>query len=136
MGEIEQRSSIDIDSMINRDLEIDESNLIGELRKQKDILYKWGSKLSKLEDKYKRTCLTLDILIKEKHQFYSTEYERVLSSPEVKIYVAGDAEIIELKNKKRELETMMDTIRHGINAIKVRNRTLLILVEQQRLGMM
>lgn len=130
---MENENSIDIDEQINKDLEIDDANLIGELKKQKDLIYKWGSRLSKLEDKYKKTCLQLDVLLKEKYIFYSSQYEKVLSTYEVKIYVTGDAEIIKLKNDKRKLETLTDTIRHGIIALKTRGKTIQMLIEQQRI---
>lgn len=127
-------NSINIDEQFTKDLEIDEANLIGELRKQKDLLYKWGTRLSKLENAYKKIYLQLDVLIKEKHIFYSSQYEKVLTGQEVKIYVNGDAEIIKVKNNKRKLETMIDTIKHGIGAIKARNKTIIMLIEQQRLN--
>jgi len=125
---------VDIDEQIENDLKIEEANLIGEQRKQKDLLYKWGSRLSKLEDLHKRTSLELDVLIKEKYIFYSTQFERVLSANEVKIYVNGDANIIKLKNKNNKIETMMDTIRHGINALKTKGRTIILLIEQHQLN--
>jgi len=131
---INSENSIVIDDEINKDLVIDDANLIGELKRQKDLIYKWGSYLSKLEDAYKKICLQLDVLIKEKYIFYSSEYEKVLNSNEVKIYVTGDAEIINLKNKKRKLETIIDTIRHGIVAIKTRGKTINLLIDQQRLN--
>jgi len=129
-------NSIDIDEQINKDLEIDEANLVGEARKQKDLLYKWGTRLSKLEDAYKKICLQLDVLNKEKYIFYSTQYEKVLSGPEVKIYVTGDAEVVKLKQTKRKLETLMDTIRHGIFSLKTKGRTISMLIDMQKLNMM
>jgi arginyl-tRNA synthetase len=125
---------IKIDEDLNKDLEVDEANLVSEMKKQKDLLYKWGSRLSKIEDSYKKLCLELDVLIKEKYIFYSSEYEKVLTGAEVKIYVNGDANIIDLKNKKRKLETFIDTIKHGIVALKTKGKTINMLIDMQKLN--
>jgi hypothetical protein len=125
-------TGINIDEEFKKDLEINEENLVGDHKKQKDMMYKWSTRLAKLENEWKKTLINIDLMTKEKHNFYSVNYDKVLSSPEVKIYINGDVDIIKLRNKKRQLETMIDTIKGGISAIKERGRTIQLLIQQMK----
>jgi hypothetical protein len=133
MNDTEQ-FSLDVEFELEEDLKIDPANVLGEIGRQKDLFYKWSTRLSKLENTFEKLCLQLDVLLKEKHIFYSTAFERTLNAFEVKIYVSGDEGVVKLKNKKRQLDTVMKVIRGGITSLKIKGKTLNMMMEQQKLN--
>lgn len=132
MSEDHNQAISNIEEEVSEDLKIDESNLVGESRKQKDLMYKWASRLAKVSNEWKKTLIEIDVTTRELYSFYSTDYKKALSPAEVKIYVAGDKTLIELRDKKRKLELLSDIIKGAVASVKERGKTISLLVQELR----
>lgn len=118
---------MDIEQDLQNDLLIDESNILGEIRKIKEIYYKWSTRITKEEDAYKKKRIEYDRILFEKHKYYSTQYDTILKGGEIRIYVSGDKDIIEYKNDLRKFETKLEFLKHALFAIKEKSKELNIL---------
>jgi hypothetical protein len=131
--ELEQEQAfVDIEEEMKRDLEVDDRNLLGELRRQKDIMYKWTTRLAKVENELKKTIIEIDVLTRDFHVFYTTKFERTLNSHEVRTYTSAEKRIVELRNKRRKLETVADVIKGGIASVRERGRSISVTIHSMR----
>jgi len=124
-------ATVDIKKKLEEDLIIDEANLVGELKKQKDLLLTWSNRLNSVQNELTKTIILLDRIYYEKYKFYKDEFERALKDREIKIYVEGHADIIKLKEKKREFELLRSTIKGGIVALRTKGKTINTLISLQ-----
>lgn len=121
--EVEDRI-IDIEDEMKQDLEVEESNLLGEKKKQKDLIRKWTVRLAKIENEIKKCIILTDIKVRDLHVFYTTEFDRKLAPGDIKIYINADKDIVELRNRRRKLETMSDVIKGAISSVRERGKTI------------
>ena len=128
--------TINFEDEIEQDKNIDESNLIGELKGIKDILYKWSTRLAKNVNALKKQKINLDRLTLEKYKYYKHDYNIVLKESEIKLYTAGDVDIIKLKNEIRIVETKVEMIKTAVYTIREKSKTLKVLIDLQKLEML
>ncbi len=121
----------DLEKILEKDKFIDEQNLVGELREQKDLIYKWRSYLEKVSHELKKLRLEFDRLHMEKHRYYSNDFEQTLRPNDVKIYIAGDKDIIKMKNEINQRETLFEFMRMAVEVIKEKGKTIRELISIQ-----
>ena len=121
--EVEDRIT-DVEEEIKEDIEVDESNLLGEKKKQKDLVRKWTVRLAKIENEVKKCIILTDVKVRDLHVFYTTEFDRKLAPGDVKIYINADRDIVELRNRRRKLETMADVVKGAISAVRERGKSI------------
>ena len=135
MAEVSEKIVSKIGSLedeLEVDINIDESNLAGEIRKGKDLIYKWETRYNTLVNKLAGQTNVMLRLQMEKHKWYSIDYEKELTVAEVKIYINGDVDVLKLQGQMNEVKYVISFLKTALSSIREKNRNVKMLTEMYK----